>query len=279
MPPHPCDTAQAWRTQADRIRRWRRHHLREWNEMHYLPELLVRTYGMVHHRPDPWRSRRYRSTCTPANRAERNPDCNPSTGQPTGFHCLTTAGGRRREQRAEVVDDPVGGRLRDAEQRGELPQSQVRPPVRGDRQNPVLQWQRPGTAFAHRVRTLPPQRGDEPAELPRAQPAEQSCPRGHRRRDHTSHRKIISPAPSTYGTTFGRPRELGPPRNGPGTRGRIAVCGCPVCGALRGSGCIPATRRRSAYGSGRALWLCPCRRRATALPPRRGPPGPPCRRG
>lgn len=44
-----------------------------------------------------------------------------------------------REQRAEVVDDAIGSGLRDAEQRGELPGSQVCAPVRGNQQNLVLQ--------------------------------------------------------------------------------------------------------------------------------------------
>jgi hypothetical protein len=35
-----------------------------------------------------------------------------------------------------------------------------------------------GTAVADRIRTLPPQRGDQPAEPPRARPGERGCPGG-----------------------------------------------------------------------------------------------------
>ncbi|GGP56651.1 hypothetical protein GCM10010231_29420 [Streptomyces sindenensis] len=47
------------------------------------------------------------------------------------------------EFRAEVVDDPVGRELRDAEEWGELTQRQVRAPVSRDQQNPVFQRQAP----------------------------------------------------------------------------------------------------------------------------------------
>jgi hypothetical protein len=58
------------------------------------------------------------------------------------------------ECRGEVVDDAVSGRLRDPEKRRELPQRQVRPPVRGDQQDTVLQWQAPWPALANWVCTL-----------------------------------------------------------------------------------------------------------------------------
>jgi hypothetical protein len=90
-------------------------------------------------------------------------------------------------------DDAVGCGFRGAEQQGELPQGQVCAPVGGDQQNPVLQWQSPRPAFADWVRAVTPQRGDQLAELPRAQPGERRYPGRLRRRDHTSHAKIISP--------------------------------------------------------------------------------------
>lgn len=40
--------------------------------------------------------------------------------------------------------------------------------------------------------TLTPKRGEQLAELPRAQPGKRGYPGGLRRRDHTSHAKIIS---------------------------------------------------------------------------------------
>jgi hypothetical protein len=40
--------------------------------------------------------------------------------------------GLERERGSEVVDDTVGGRLRDTEQRGELARSEIGAPVRGD---------------------------------------------------------------------------------------------------------------------------------------------------
>jgi len=114
-----------------------------------------------------------------------------------------------RERRAEMVDDAVGGRLRDPEQRGELAQGEVGAPVRGDQQHSVLQRQAPGAAPAGRIRTFAAQRGDELAELPRAQPGERGYPGRLRRRDHTSHDKTISPVTSSYGTAL-RVHELGP---------------------------------------------------------------------
>ena len=107
-----------------------------------------------------------------------------------------------RERGPEVVDDAVRGRLRHPEQRGQLSQGEVRAPVRGDQQDPVLQRQAPGPALADRVGTLASQRGDEPAELPRAQPGERGYPGRLRRRDHTSHSKIIPLLASSYGTTL-----------------------------------------------------------------------------
>ena len=107
-----------------------------------------------------------------------------------------------RERGPEVVDDAVGGRLGHPEKRRQLAQGQVRPPVRGDQEHPVLQRQAPGPALAHRVRTLTPERGDQPAELARAQPGKRGYPRGLRRRDHTRHSEIISPVTSSYGTAL-----------------------------------------------------------------------------
>ena len=66
---------------------------------------------------------------------------------------------------------------------------------------PVLQRQRPRPALADRVGSLTPQRSDQLGELPRAQPGDRGYPGRLRRRDHTSHDKIISPAASSYGTT------------------------------------------------------------------------------
>ncbi|PNG17797.1 hypothetical protein C1J00_34580 [Streptomyces cahuitamycinicus] len=97
------------------------------------------------------------------------------------------------ERRPEVVDDAVGRGLRRPEQRRQLPQGQVGPPVRGDQQHTVLQRQAPRPALAHRICTLPPERGDQLVELARAQPAERGYPGRLRHRDHTSHVEIIAP--------------------------------------------------------------------------------------
>jgi hypothetical protein len=96
-----------------------------------------------------------------------------------------------RERGPKVVDDAVGGRLGHPEQRCQLSQGQVRPPVRGDQQHAVLQRKAPGPALAHRISTLTPERGDQLAELARAQPGERGYPGGLRRRDHTRRGKII----------------------------------------------------------------------------------------
>lgn len=80
------------------------------------------------------------------------------------------------QRRPEVVDDAGGRRLRDAEQRRQLPQGQVRPPVRGDQQHAALQRPASRPALAHWVRAFTPQRGDQLAELSRAQPSERSYP-------------------------------------------------------------------------------------------------------
>ncbi|GAA2628777.1 hypothetical protein GCM10009863_50010 [Streptomyces axinellae] len=82
------------------------------------------------------------------------------------------------ERRPEVVDDAIGRRLRHPEERRQLPQGQVRAPVRGDQQDAVLQRQTPRPALAHRIRTLAPERGDQLAELTRAQPAERVIQEG-----------------------------------------------------------------------------------------------------
>jgi hypothetical protein len=61
--------------------------------------------------------------------------------------------GMQREPRADVADHSVCGRLRHPEQRGQLPHRQVRSPVRGDQQHPVLQRQLPRPAPARGVGT------------------------------------------------------------------------------------------------------------------------------
>lgn len=48
----------------------------------------------------------------------------------------------------------VRRRLGHVEQRGELAHGQIRAPVRGHQQGPVLQWEAPWPAFADRVRTF-----------------------------------------------------------------------------------------------------------------------------
>lgn len=103
---------------------------------------------------------------------------------------------------AEVVDNAVGGRLRHPEQRRKLSQREVGPPVRGNEQDPVLQRQAPGPAFADRVRALTPQRGDQLAELTSAQPSKRGYPGRLQHRDHTGHSKIISTVTSSYGTAL-----------------------------------------------------------------------------
>lgn len=77
------------------------------------------------------------------------------------------------ERGSEMVDDAVGCGLGHPEQRRQLAQGQVRPPVGGDQQHAVLQRQAPRPALADRIRTLASQGGDPFAELTRAQPSEQ----------------------------------------------------------------------------------------------------------
>lgn len=89
------------------------------------------------------------------------------------------------------------------EQRSELAQGEVGAPVRGHQQAPVLQQQRPRPAPVDRIGSIAPQRDDQLAELPRAQPGERGYPGGFRCRDYTSHSEIISPVTSSYGTTSG----------------------------------------------------------------------------
>lgn len=99
--------------------------------------------------------------------------------------------GLESEPRPEGVDDPVRRRLGHPEQRCELPHGQVRAPVGRDQQCPVLQRKTPRPAPADRVRLLAPQHSHQLSELPRAQSGERGYPRRLRRRDHTSHTKII----------------------------------------------------------------------------------------
>lgn len=82
----------------------------------------------------------------------------------------------RQLLRCEVVDDAVGRRLPDSEQRCELSQRQVGSPVRRDQQDAVLQRQASGPAAADRVRSLTAQGGHQLAEVARAQPRERACP-------------------------------------------------------------------------------------------------------
>jgi hypothetical protein len=91
------------------------------------------------------------------------------------------------EQGADVVNDPVGGGLRDTEERGQLAQGEVGPPVGGNQQNPVFQWQRPRAARPHRVRALAAKLGEQSPERTRTQSRERGYPGGLRRRDHNSH--------------------------------------------------------------------------------------------
>ena len=102
--------------------------------------------------------------------------------------------GLERENRPEVVNDAADRGLGNPEQRRQLAQSQVRAPTGGDQQHTILQRQVPGPALAHWVRTFAPQRGDEPAELTRAQPGERDYPGRLRRRDHTSHCEMVTRA-------------------------------------------------------------------------------------
>lgn len=90
----------------------------------------------------------------------------------------------QREGGPEVVDDAVGGRLRDPEQQRELSQCHVGPPVGDDQQHAVLQRQAPRPSPASRDHALLAQSGDERAELLRAQPGERAYPAGLRCRDH-----------------------------------------------------------------------------------------------
>lgn len=69
----------------------------------------------------------------------------------------------------------------------------------------ALQRQTPRPALAYRICTFAPERGDQLAELARAQPAERGCPGGLRRRDHTKRGKIISPLTGSYGTGLRTP--------------------------------------------------------------------------
>jgi hypothetical protein len=91
----------------------------------------------------------------------------------------------------EVVDDPVGRGLRDAEERRELAHRQICAPVGRHEQYPVFQRKGPRPALADWIRTFAAQRGHQLLEGTRAQPAERGYPRRLRRRDHTSHHKIV----------------------------------------------------------------------------------------
>lgn len=102
--------------------------------------------------------------------------CLPTRGAVHDEHGLLAEPppGLEGESRPEVGDDPVGRRLRDAEERGELTQGEVGGSVRGHQQHPVLQRQRPRSDLADRIGPLTPQRGDQLVELPRAQPGERA---------------------------------------------------------------------------------------------------------
>lgn len=58
------------------------------------------------------------------------------------------------QREPEVVDDAIRCRRRDTEERAGLPQRQVRPPVRSNQQDPVLQRQAPWPSLADGVYAL-----------------------------------------------------------------------------------------------------------------------------
>lgn len=89
---------------------------------------------------------------------------------------MPTADRCQRKERSDVVDDPVRGRLRDPEQRAELPHGEVRPPVRGYQQYPVLQRQPPRPTAGRHTTTPAPHETYQLAELPLAQTCEQPYP-------------------------------------------------------------------------------------------------------
>ncbi len=128
--------------------------------------------------------------------------------------------GLESEHRPEVVDDAVRRRLRDAEQRRELPHGQVRAPVGRDQQGPVLQGKTPRPALANGIRTLAPQNGHQYPELPWAEPGERGYPGRLRRRDHISHNKIIPGRLGCLLRADGLETDDGAGR-GPATRGGV----------------------------------------------------------
>jgi hypothetical protein len=100
------------------------------------------------------------------------------------------------------------GRLGDAEQRGELAHRQVRAPLPRNKQHPVLQRKPSRPPLADRIHLLAAQRGHQIPEAARAQPGERGYPGRPRRRDHTSHIKIVSPVTSSNGTPLRARREF-----------------------------------------------------------------------
>lgn len=74
----------------------------------------------------------------------------------------------QREQGRDGVNDTVSRRLRHPEEGAELPHRQVRTPVRGHHQHPVLQRQSPSPATGRRPATAAPHHPDQLAELPLA---------------------------------------------------------------------------------------------------------------
>lgn len=110
--------------------------------------------------------------------------------------------GLERELGTQVTDDPVSGRPGDTEQRRELAQSQVRAPAAHGQQNPVLQGPTPWPPASRLALVLAVHHGHRLAEAARAQPGERGCPGRLRRRDHTSHTKIVAPGTGPYGQSL-----------------------------------------------------------------------------
>ncbi len=100
--------------------------------------------------------------------------------------CMRKAHRREGQRWREGVDDPVRGRVRDAEQRPDLAHGQVGAPVRGDQQDPVRQVQRPwpaGTPVGDRVAAALRDQAHQPPKLCGLQPGERVDPLRPRRRD------------------------------------------------------------------------------------------------
>ena len=94
------------------------------------------------------------------------------------------------EQRRQVVDDPVRGRLGHPEQQRDLPQRQVGAVVHRDQQHPVGQRQAPPPTGAGLLTTATCHDPHQPAELPHRQASEHRHPLGLVRTDRPLHSKI-----------------------------------------------------------------------------------------